>query len=202
VPLEATLQVVFLIVSLAFSGGLLAIHYWQMDKEDKQVLARIQRQRGERPASSSSNSRWITLKSRKRPPTKNFGDRRIQRNRTGGSNFWTPSRYGRPHDTLWLTFGGSQRRFLVAQRFRRLDRRVANYITQLKRSGYFHKWRLRSRTRTPATRPCSFPLQLAGAICSAAPRPRTTCTALLLESWCDSLISTCWKYPDRLSCVM
>jgi len=39
---------VFLIVALAFSGGLLAIHYWQMDKEDKQVLARIQRQKGEK----------------------------------------------------------------------------------------------------------------------------------------------------------
>jgi len=72
VPLEATLQVVFLIVALAFSGGLLAIHYWQMDKEDKQVLARIQRQKGERPASNSSSSRWIILKSKRLSSSKEF----------------------------------------------------------------------------------------------------------------------------------
>jgi len=62
----------FFIVALAFSGGLLAIHTGRMDKEDKQVLARIQRQKGEKTRSNSSSSRWITLKSKKLSSSREF----------------------------------------------------------------------------------------------------------------------------------
>jgi len=48
VPLEATLQLVFLVAALILGFGLLYIHYWQMDKEDKQLLAHIQKQIGEK----------------------------------------------------------------------------------------------------------------------------------------------------------
>src|SRR5258707_12376799 len=141
VPLEATLQLVFLILSLVFSSGLLALHYMQMDKEDKQVLAHIQKQRGEK-------ARLEQLKQQ----VDNFGKAKgvlqqkisvieeLQRNRTGGQQLLDAiaNTVGRT-DTVWLTSVDRKADVLSINGSAGSIDAVANYITQLKRSGYFQQ---------------------------------------------------------------
>jgi type IV pilus assembly protein PilN len=141
VPLEATLQVVFLIVALAFSGGLLAIHYWQMDKEDKQVLARIQRQKGEKTRLEQLKQQVDNFEKQKAVLQQRISViEELQRNRTGGQQLLDAiaNTVGRT-DTLWLTSVDRKADSLSINGSAGSIDAVANYITQLKRSGYFQQ---------------------------------------------------------------
>src|SRR5258705_12617008 len=85
VPLEATLQLVFLILSLVFSSGLLALHYMQMDKEDKQVLAHIQKQRAEKARLEQLKQQVDNFEKQKAVLQQKISViEELQRNRTGG----------------------------------------------------------------------------------------------------------------------
>ena len=107
VPLEATLQYVFLVIALVVSCGALYGHYLLLDRENTKVAAHIQKQMGEK-------ARLEQLKQQ----VDNFEKQRVvlqqrisvieglQRNRTGGQELLeaianTVSRT----DTLWLTSG-------------------------------------------------------------------------------------------------
>jgi type IV pilus assembly protein PilN len=139
VPLEATLQVVFLLVALVFSFGLLYIHYSQMDKEDKQVLAHIQKQRGEKARLESLKQQVDNFEKQKAVLQQRIAViEELQRNRTGGQQLLdaianTVSRT----DTLWLTSVDRKGDALSINGNAGSIDAVANYITQLKRSGYF-----------------------------------------------------------------
>src|ERR1700680_4774222 len=104
-PPQGTLQVVFLLVVLVFSFGLLSIHYWQMDKEDKQVLAHIQKQRGEKARLEQLKQQVDNFEKQKAVLQQRIGViEELQRNRIGGQQLLdaianTVSRT----DTLWLT---------------------------------------------------------------------------------------------------
>jgi len=92
VPLEATLQYVFLVIALVVSCGALYGHYLLLDRENTKVAAHIQKQMGEK-------ARLEQLKQQ----VDNFEKQRVvlqqrisvieglQRNRTGGRNFSKPS---------------------------------------------------------------------------------------------------------------
>ena len=139
VPIEATLQYVFLGVALLVSVGVLYGHYLLMDRENTAVLAHIQKQTGEK-------ARLEALKQQ----VDNFEKQRailqqrisvieeLQRNRTGGQELFeaianTVSRT----DTLWLTSVERKGDALTINGSAGSINAVANYITQLKRSGYF-----------------------------------------------------------------
>src|ERR1039458_9117778 len=49
VPLEATLQIVLLVISLAASVGILYGHYLLMERENNDVFTSIRKQTGEKP---------------------------------------------------------------------------------------------------------------------------------------------------------
>src|ERR1700681_2868921 len=139
VPLEAALQLGLLVAALAFSFGLLSIHYWQMDKEDKQVLARIQKQRGEKARLEQLKQQVDNFEKQKAILQQRIGViEGLQRNRTGGQELLeaianTVSRT----DTLWLTSVDRKGDALTINGAAGSINAVANYITQLKRSGYF-----------------------------------------------------------------
>src|SRR4030081_1987320 len=108
VPLEATLQLVFLAVALVFSFGLLYIHYWQMDKEDKQVLAHIQKQRGEKARLEQLKQQVDNFEKQKAVLQQRIAViEELQRNRTGGQQLLDAiaNTVGRT-DTLSLTSVG------------------------------------------------------------------------------------------------
>jgi type IV pilus assembly protein PilN len=139
VPIEATLQYILLAIALVASCGILYGHYMLMDRENKQVLAHIQKQLGEK-----SRLEQLKLQVENFDKQKAVLQQRIsvieqlQRNRTGGQEFLdaianTVSRT----DTLWLTSVDRKGDALTINGSAGSINAVANYITQLKRSGYF-----------------------------------------------------------------
>jgi type IV pilus assembly protein PilN len=141
VPLEATLQLVFLLVALVFSFGLLYIHYWQMEKEDKQVLAHIQKQRGEKARLEQLKQQVDNFEKQKAVLQQKISViEELQRNRTGGQQLLDAiaNTVGRT-DTVWLTSVSRKADVLSIVGSAGSIDAVANYITQLKRSGYFQQ---------------------------------------------------------------
>jgi type IV pilus assembly protein PilN len=141
VPLEATLQIVFLAAALAISFGFLYIHYLQMDKEDKQVLAHIQKQKGEKARLEQLKQQVENFEKEKAVLQQRIAViEELQRNRIGGQQLLdaianTVSRT----DTLWLTSVDRKGDSLSINGSAGSIDAVANYITQLKRSGYFQQ---------------------------------------------------------------
>ena len=141
VPLEATLQLVFLLVALVFSFGLLYLHYWQMDKEDKQVLSHIQKQRGEKARLEQLKQQVENFEKEKAVLQQKISViEELQRNRTGGQQLLDAiaNTVGRT-DTVWLTSVDRKADVLSINGSAGSIDAVANYITQLKRSGYFQQ---------------------------------------------------------------
>lgn len=141
VPLEATLQVVFLVVALVFGLGLLYVHYWQMDKEDRALLVHIQKQRGEKARLEQLKQQVDNFEKQKAVLQQRIAViEQLQRNRTGGQELLdaianTVSRT----DTVWLTSVDRKGDGLTINGSAGSINAVANYITNLKRSGLFQQ---------------------------------------------------------------
>ena len=139
VPLEATLQYVLLIVALVFSGGALYLHYTFLDRENTKVVAHIQKQNGEKARLEQLKQQVDNYEKQKAVLQQRINViEELQRNRTGGQELLeaianTVSRT----DTLWLTSVDRKGNDLTINGAAGSLNAVANYITQLKRSGYF-----------------------------------------------------------------
>ena len=141
VPIEATLQYVFLVVALVVSLGILYGHYMLMDRENKTVLADIQKQTGEKARLEQLKQQVDNFEKQKAVLQQRISViEQLQRNRTGGQELLeaianTVSRT----DTLWLTSVDRKGDVLTINGSAGSINAVANYITQLKRSGYFQQ---------------------------------------------------------------
>jgi Tfp pilus assembly protein PilN len=139
VPIEATLQYVLLAIALVASVGILYGHYLLMDRENKQVLAHIQRQTGEKARLEQLKVQVETFEKQKVVLQQRISViEQLQRNRTGGQELLdaianTVSRT----DTLWLTSVDRKGDSLTINGSAGSINAVANYVTQLKHSGYF-----------------------------------------------------------------
>jgi Tfp pilus assembly protein PilN len=151
VPLEATLQLVFLVAALVMSFGLLYIHYWQMDKEDKQYIADIQKQKAEKSRLEQLKQQVESFEKQKTVLQQRIAViEELQRNRTGGQELLdaianTVSRT----DTLWLNSVDRKGNALTINGSAGSINSVANYITQLKRSGYFQQVEIKESHQDP-----------------------------------------------------
>jgi type IV pilus assembly protein PilN len=154
VPLEATLQLVFLAAALILGFGLLYVHFWQMDREDKVLLAHIQKQRGEKARLEQLKQQVDNFEKQKAVLQQRIAViEDLQRNRTGGQQLLdaianTVSRT----DTLWLTSVDRKGDGLSINGSAGSINAVANYITQLKRSGYFQQVEIRESHQDPANK--------------------------------------------------
>lgn len=139
VPLEATLQYVLLVIALVVSGGALYGHYLLLDRENTKVAAHIQKQMGEKARLEQLKQQVDNFEKQKAVLQQRIGViEGLQRNRTGGQELLeaianTVSRT----DTLWLTSVDRKGDGLTINGSAGSINAVANYITQLKRSGYF-----------------------------------------------------------------
>jgi len=139
VPLEATLQYVLLIIALAVSCGALYGHYLLLDRENTKVVAHIQKQNGEKARLEQLKQQVDNFEKQKAVLQQRINViEELQRNRTGGQELLeaianTVSRT----DTLWLTSVDRKGNDLTINGAAGSLNAVANYITQLKRSGYF-----------------------------------------------------------------
>jgi len=139
VPLEATLQLLFFVLALALGLGFLGIDYWQLSNKVKAVQTDID-QKKQQKAQLEQIKQQVDAFERQ----KNLLQQRIdvieqlQRNRTGGQELLdavanTVSRT----ETLWLTSISMKGSELSIGGTAASINAVAEYITQLKRSGYF-----------------------------------------------------------------
>ena len=141
VPLEATLQIALLVISLVASVGILYGHYLLMERENNQVLARIRKQTGEKARLEQLKQQVDNFEKQKAVLQQRISViEQLQRNRTGGQELLeaianTVSRT----DTLWLTSVERKGDTLTINGSAGSINAVANYITQLKRSGYFQQ---------------------------------------------------------------
>jgi Tfp pilus assembly protein PilN len=139
VPLEATLQYVLLAIALAVSLGALYGHYLLLDRENTKVAAHIQKQMGEKARLEQLKQQVDNFEKQRAVLQQRIGViEGLQRNRTGGQELLeaianTVSRT----DTLWLISVDRKGDALTINGAAGSINAVANYITQLKRSGYF-----------------------------------------------------------------
>jgi type IV pilus assembly protein PilN len=138
-PLGAMLQLVFLALALIGSLGVLYGHYVLMSQENTRVLAQIQRQTGEKARLEQLKQQVDTFEKQKAVLQQRISViEELQRNRSGGQELLnaianTVSRT----DTLWLTNVVRKGNALTIDGSAGSINAVANFITQLKRSGYF-----------------------------------------------------------------
>ena len=139
VPLEATLQYVLLVIALVVSSGALYLHYTFLDRENTSVVADIQKQNAEKARLEQLKQQVDNYEKQKAVLQQRINViEELQRNRTGGQELLeaianTVSRT----DTLWLTSVDRKGDELTINGSAGSLNAVANYITQLKRSGYF-----------------------------------------------------------------
>jgi Tfp pilus assembly protein PilN len=145
VPLEATLQYVLLAIALVVSCGALYGHYLLLDRENTKVAAHIQKQMGEKARLEQLKVQVDNFEKQKAVLQQRIGViEGLQRDRTGGQELLeaianTVSRT----DTLWLTSVDRKGDSLTINGSAGSINAVANYITQLKRSGYFQTVEIR-----------------------------------------------------------
>lgn len=141
VPLEATVQLVFLLVSIGFAIAVLGISYMQDKKQLDQTNTRITSLRAEKASLEQIKTQVEQFEKQKATLQQRIDViETLQKNRTGGQELLqmvanTVVRV----DSLWLTSLERNQDALHIQGEAGSINAVANLITQLKQSGYFDK---------------------------------------------------------------
>lgn len=151
VPLEATLQVVFFVLSLVVAGGILYYDWHSMTQQSAEVRNQIQRLNGEKARLEQLKAQVEGAEKQRVVLQQRINViEELQRNRTGGQELLdalanTVSRT----DTLWLTSLQRRGDALTLQGAAGSIVAVANFITQLKRSGYFEQVEIKESQQDP-----------------------------------------------------
>jgi Tfp pilus assembly protein PilN len=139
VPLEATLQILLLGLSLLFAVGVLWYHYYQLNEDVKKKQQEISRLQSEKARLESLKTQVDAFDRENQLLQHRINViEELQRNRTGGQALLdalgsTVSRT----DALWLTSVSRKGNSLTIDGAAASINAVANFISQLKRSGKF-----------------------------------------------------------------
>lgn len=141
VPLEATLQILLFVLSLVAAVGFLAVDYYQTNRRISDLQAKIRNKQSEKARLENLKQQVDSFERQKAVLQQRIAViEELQRNRTGGQELLdmvatTVTRT----DTLWLTSLTRKGNALTFEGTAASINAVANFITQLKRSGYFQK---------------------------------------------------------------
>jgi Tfp pilus assembly protein PilN len=141
VPLEATMQIIFLLVALGLAAVVLSVTYFQQKKELDATNARIAALRSEKQSLQLVKQDVDRFETQKAVLEQRINViETLQKNRTGGQELLqmvanTVVRV----DALWLTSLERTGDNLKISGEAGSINAVANFITQLRRSGYFDK---------------------------------------------------------------
>jgi Tfp pilus assembly protein PilN len=141
VPLEATVQLIFLLVSLGLALAVLGISYMQDKKQLDETNNRITALRAEKASLEQIKTQVEQFEHQKAILQQRIDViETLQKNRTGGQELLqmvanTVVRV----DSVWLTSLERKQDALDIQGEAGSITAVANFITQLKQSGYFDK---------------------------------------------------------------
>jgi type IV pilus assembly protein PilN len=136
------------------SLGALYGHYLLLDRENTKIVAHIQKQMGEKARLEQLKQQVDNFEKQKAVLQQRIGViEELQRDRTGGQELLeaianTVSRT----DTLWLTSVDRKGDMLTIVGSAGSLNAVANYITQLKRSGYFQMVEIRESHQDDSNR--------------------------------------------------
>jgi Tfp pilus assembly protein PilN len=139
VPLEATMQLIFALVAIAVALTVLGITYYQQRRELDQTNAKIAALRAERASLQQIKQDVDRFESQKAVLQQRIDViETLQRNRTGGQDLLQMVATTVVHvDNVWLTSLNRTGNSIDIQGEAASINSVANFITQLKRSGYF-----------------------------------------------------------------
>lgn len=149
VPLEATLQVVFFLASMVVALGVLYYNWHSTNEQITEVRSHIQKQSGEKARLEKLKMQVDEFERQKGVLQQRINIiEELQRNRTGGQELLnaladTVVRT----DTLWLTSLNRQGNGLTIVGTAGSINAVANFITQLKHSGYFDQIEIKESTQ-------------------------------------------------------
>jgi Tfp pilus assembly protein PilN len=148
VPVEATVQVVFAVVALAIAFAVLGITYVQQKKELDQVNAKIAALRAERASLQQIKQDVDRFESQKSVLQQRIDViETLQKNRTGGQELLQEVANTVLHaDSVWLVSLNRSGNAIDMQGEAASINAVANFITQLKRSGYFDNVEIKTAT--------------------------------------------------------
>jgi type IV pilus assembly protein PilN len=139
VPLEATLQILLLGLSLLFALGVLWFHWYQLTQDGTKKQQEISKLQSEKSRLENLKAQVDAFEVQKKLLQQRINViEELQRNRTGGSDLLdsvanTVSRT----DALWLNSITRKGNALTIDGSAASINAVANFITQLKRSGKF-----------------------------------------------------------------
>jgi type IV pilus assembly protein PilN len=141
VPLEATMQIIFLAVALGLAAIVLSVTYFQQKRELDATNARISALRAEKQSLQQVKQDVERFESQKAVLEQRISViETLQKNRTGGQELLeTVANTVVRVDALWLTSIERKGDSLDITGEAGSINAVANFITQLRRSGYFDK---------------------------------------------------------------
>jgi type IV pilus assembly protein PilN len=178
VPLGATLPAILVLVAFAFAVLVLAVTYFQMDKDLGKEHERIKQLRAEKTDLERVKQQVEAFENEKRVLQQRVSViEQLQRDRRGGQELLdmvanTVSRT----ENLWLTSMVRKGNSLSMDGSAASLNSVANFITQLKRSGYFQRIEIKETKQDDKnTAVQTFNFQLSADI--APPQPVTAVPA-------------------------
>jgi type IV pilus assembly protein PilN len=141
VPLEATVQIIFLLVALGLAAIVLSVTYFQQKRELDATNARIAALRAEKQSLQQVKQDVDRFETQKAVLEQRINViETLQKNRTGGQELLeTVANTVVRVDALWLTSIERKGDTLDIAGEAGSINAVANFITQLRRSGYFDK---------------------------------------------------------------
>lgn len=176
VPLEATIQIIFLLVALGLAGLVLGITYIQQKHElddTNKKIASLQAEKSTLQAIKADVDRFESQKAVLQQRINVIET--LQKNRSGGQELLqmvanTVVRV----DSLWLTSLERKGENLDIKGQAGSINAVANFITQLKRSGYFSNVEIKDAQETDLVKSAqTFGFSMTAAIAGAAAAPPT-----------------------------
>jgi Tfp pilus assembly protein PilN len=174
VPLEATIQIVFLLVAVGLASLVLGITYYQQKRELDATNQKIQALRAEKATLQTIKADVDRFESQKAVLQQRINViETLQKNRSGGQELLqmvanTVVRV----DSLWLTNLDRKGDNLEIKGQAGSINAVANFITQLKRSGFFNNVEIKEATETDLVKSAqTFGFSMTAAIANAATPP-------------------------------
>ncbi len=141
VPLEATLQLLLLAFALIFALGVLWYHWHQMNEDINQKQSQMRVLNGEKAKLENLKQQVEGFERQKAVLQQRVNIiEELQRNRTGAQELLDAmANTVNRTETLWLTSLTRKGNGLTIEGSAASINAVANFITQLRRSGYFQK---------------------------------------------------------------
>jgi type IV pilus assembly protein PilN len=151
VPLESTLQVILLAAALVISAGVLWFYYSQLEGQVHTLQADIEKQQGEKARLENLKAQVEAFQREKDVLQQRIDViEQLQRNRTGGQELMDAlANTVVRTDTLWLTAVARKGDSLAITGEAASINAVANFITELKRSGYFDQIEIKESHQDP-----------------------------------------------------